>query len=48
MGFSSATNSGHAAPTITLDIDVGYWPEAVDQTRSLVDGALGRAASVPD
>lgn len=32
---------GHTTPTITLNTYVGYWPDAVDQTRSLVDSALG-------
>lgn len=36
---------GHTAPTITLNTYVGYWPDAVDRTRSLVDAALGSAAS---
>ena len=39
---------GHTTPTITLNTYVGYWPDAVDQTRSLVDGALGCAGPVPE
>jgi integrase len=31
----------HTTPTITLITYVGYWPDAVDQTRTLVDSALG-------
>lgn len=34
---------GHATPTITLNTYVGYWPDALDRTRSLVDAALGGA-----
>jgi integrase len=37
----------HTTPTITLNIYVGYWPDAVDQTRTLVDSALGCAGVVP-
>lgn len=33
---------GHANPTITLNRYVGLWPEATEQTRSLVDAALKR------
>jgi integrase len=32
---------GHATPTITLNTYVGYWPDALDRTRALVDAALG-------
>jgi integrase len=32
---------GHTTPTITLNTYVGYWPDAVDRTRTLVDLALG-------
>lgn len=39
---------GHTTPTITLNTYVGYWPDAVDQTRSLVDGALGCTGPVPE
>ena len=35
---------GHTTPTVTLNTYVGYWPDAIDQTRTLVDPALG----VPD
>jgi hypothetical protein len=38
---------GHTTPTITLNAYVGYWRDAVDQTRSLVDGALGCTGPVP-
>ena len=38
---------GHTTPTITLNTYVGYWPDAVDQTRTLVDSALGCTAVVP-
>jgi integrase len=35
------TALGHATPTITLNIYVSEWPEAVDRTRNLIDAALG-------
>jgi integrase len=38
---------GHTTPTITLNTYVGYRPDAVDQTRSLVDSALGCTGDVP-
>ena len=38
---------GHTTPTITLNTYVGYWPDAIDQTRTLVDSALGCTGSVP-
>jgi integrase len=38
---------GHTTPTITLNTYVGYWPDAVDQTRTLVDSALGCTGVVP-
>ncbi|EIE97358.1 tyrosine-type recombinase/integrase [Saccharomonospora glauca] len=38
---------GHTTPTVTLNTYVGYWPDAVDQTRSLVDSALGCTGDVP-
>lgn len=38
---------GHTTPTVTLNTYVGYWPDAVDQTRTLVDAALGCTRSVP-
>jgi integrase len=38
---------GHTTPTVTLNTYVGYWPDAVDQTRSLVDSALGCTGVVP-
>jgi integrase len=31
---------GHTTPTITLNTYVGYWPDALDRTRSLVDAAF--------
>lgn len=34
---------GHTTPTITLNTYVGYWPGAMDRTRTLVDAALGGA-----
>ncbi|MEV4347326.1 tyrosine-type recombinase/integrase [Actinoplanes sp. NPDC049596] len=33
---------GHSTPTVTLNKYVHEWPDALDCTRSLVDGALGR------
>lgn len=44
-GVQSATE--HTTPTVTLSTYVGYWPDAVDQTRSLVDSALGCTVVVP-
>lgn len=38
---------GHTTPTVTLNTYVGHWPDAVDQTRTLVDTALGCTAVVP-
>jgi integrase len=38
---------GHTTPTVTLNTYVGYWPDAVDQTRTLVDTALGCTGVVP-
>jgi integrase len=38
---------GHTTPTITLDTYVGYRSDAVDQTRTLVDSALGCTGDVP-
>jgi hypothetical protein len=32
---------GHSTPTITLNEYVHEWPDVLDRTRSLVDGALG-------
>ncbi|WP_306213115.1 tyrosine-type recombinase/integrase [Actinoplanes sp. RD1] len=32
---------GHSTPTITLNEYVLEWPDVLDRTRSLVDGALG-------
>ena len=36
---------GHTTPTITLNTYVGYWPDAIDPTRTLVDAALGCTGS---
>jgi integrase len=33
---------GHSSPIITLNTYVHEWPDAVDRTRSLIDGALGQ------
>ena len=33
---------GHSTPTITLNEYVHEWPDVLDRTRSLVDGALGK------
>ncbi len=38
---------GHTTPTVTLNTYVGYWSDAVDQTPSLVDSALGCTRDVP-
>lgn len=35
---------GHTTPTITLNTYVGYWPDALSSTRTLVDNALGGLA----
>jgi hypothetical protein len=32
---------GHSTPTVTLNEYVHEWPDVLDRTRSLVDGALG-------
>lgn len=32
---------GHSTPTITLNEYVHEWPDVLDRTRALVDGALG-------
>jgi integrase len=41
---------GHSTPTVTLNEYVHEWPDALDRTRSLVDGALGKpnAAATPE
>ncbi|HTK66249.1 MAG TPA: tyrosine-type recombinase/integrase [Pseudonocardia sp.] len=39
---------GHTTPTVTLNTYVGYWPDAIDQTRSLVESALGCTQFVPE
>ena len=36
------TALGHSTPTVTLNEYVHEWPDVLDRTRSLVDGALGR------
>jgi integrase len=33
---------GHSTPTITLNEYVHEWPDVLDRTRALVDGALGK------
>lgn len=33
---------GHSTPTVTLNTYVHEWPDVIDRTRLLVDGALGR------
>jgi hypothetical protein len=38
---------GHTTPTITLNTYVGYWPDALDRTRSLVNDVLGCTPCVP-
>jgi integrase len=38
---------GHTTPTITLNTYVGYWPDALDRTRSLVNNVLGCTLPVP-
>lgn len=38
---------GHATPTITLNTYVGYWPDALDRTRSILNDALGCTHGVP-
>jgi integrase len=41
---------GHSTPTITLNEYVHEWPDVLDRTRALVDGALGKpeTAATPD
>jgi integrase len=41
---------GHSTPTITLNEYVHEWPDALDRTRALVDGALGtrETAATPE
>jgi integrase len=34
---------GHSKPSVTLDMYVHDWPDAIDRTRNLVDAALGPA-----
>jgi integrase len=38
---------GHTTPTVAPNIHVGFWPDAVDQTRTLVESALGCTQVVP-
>ena len=38
---------GHTTPTITLNTYVGYWPDALDRTRNLVDSALAQGPNAP-
>lgn len=40
---------GHSTPTVTLNTYVHEWPDVLDRTRSLVDGALGasKTAATP-
>jgi hypothetical protein len=40
---------GHPTPTITLNEYVHDWPDVLDRTRALVNGALGtrETAAVP-
>lgn len=33
---------GHSTPTVTLNTYLGYWPDMLDRTRTLVDEALQR------
>lgn len=33
---------GHSTPTVTLNTYLGYWPDLMDRTRTLVDDALRR------
>jgi integrase len=33
---------GHCTPTITLNVYVHDWPDALDRPRALVDAALGK------
>jgi hypothetical protein len=47
-GLAAGDNrDAHRLRTITRSTYVGYWPDAVDQTRSLVDSALGCTRVVP-
>jgi integrase len=38
---------GHSTPMVTLNTYVGEWPEAVDRTRNIIDGALGVPSLCP-
>ena len=37
---------GHSTPTVTLNTYLGYWPDMLDRTRTLVDDALRRPDDV--
>jgi integrase len=39
---------GHSTPTVTLNTYVEEWPEAVDRTRAIIDGALGVPRMCPE
>jgi integrase len=39
---------GHSTPMITMNVYVGEWPEAVDRTRTIIDGALGVPRMCPE
>src|SRR6266536_2366849 len=39
---------GHSTPMITLNTYVGEWPEAVDRTRTIIDGTLGVPRMCPE
>jgi len=38
---------GHRTPTVTLNVSLGYWPDLMDRTRTLVDAALRRPEELP-
>jgi integrase len=39
---------GHSTPMITLNTYVGEWPEAIDRTRTIIDGTLGVPRMCPE
>lgn len=39
---------GHSTPTVTLNTYLGYWPDMLDRTRTLVDDALRRPEATED
>jgi integrase len=39
---------GHSTPMVTLNSYVGEWPEAIDRTRSIIDGQLGVPRMCPE